>query len=239
MLIMLVGDLHGDYARADHAIQEAHANGITEMIQCGDWGMIWPNKYGPMENQTKRLSNCLMRNKVHMRFIDGNHDVFSELFPLERTDHNLTLNLTYQHRGSSHTYPDGTKVVFMGGAPSIDYEWRTPGISWWPEEQITENDVNRALSHGRADIVIMHDAAEKPEGLKETSNMTFNMRAADSCMRVRRVLDVLRPALRVHGHYHVKYTKMYNATKVVGVASNLNSFKDMFHIYDTSARSDW
>lgn len=34
---------------------------------------------------------------------------------------------------------------FCGGAPSIDRELRVPGQSWWPEEEITEEDVETRL----------------------------------------------------------------------------------------------
>jgi len=40
-------------------------------------------------------------------------------------------------RGSTFTLPDGSVVMFFGGANSIDQEYRTFGIDWFPEEAIT------------------------------------------------------------------------------------------------------
>ena len=32
----------------------------------------------------------------------------------------------------------GRKILSLGGAASVDREWRVPGVSWWPDEVITD-----------------------------------------------------------------------------------------------------
>ena len=49
----------------------------------------------------------------------------------------------------------------VGGAVSIDKMYRTPYVSWWPEEEITYHDVDNALNNlakvnNKVDYVITH-----------------------------------------------------------------------------------
>lgn len=39
---------------------------------------------------------------------------------------------------------DGTTLFTMGGATSVDREWRIEGYSWWPEELPSEKEIKYA-----------------------------------------------------------------------------------------------
>lgn len=248
MKLGFLGDLHGDLRAAQDMIDLLVKIGCQELIQVGDFGFIWPSIVGEINRDPLyALSDYLRASNVRLRFIDGNHDVHPELFPLprdsERTDpdpekDNCAPYIVYQHRGSLHQYEDGTRLVFLGGAPSIDYRGRISGVSWWKEEQITEAEMNTALSHNpfaeggqKIDILVTHDSATPPPGIKETSDMTFTYRARDSQARISCVLDALQPKLHVHGHYHLRYTGKYKSTRVEGLDCNLWQRENMFYIY--------
>ncbi len=68
-------------------------------------------------------------------------------------------------RGEVYTIEEKT-FFCMGGARSIDKQWRKFGVSWWPEEMPSREEYDNALSnlaaHGfRVDYVITHDAPTK------------------------------------------------------------------------------
>ena len=230
---MFCGDLHGDLDCAERVVEQAVDEGCSEVVQCGDWGFIWPSQ-GPAA--LKALSECLVRSRVMMRFVDGNHDHHLELRKTAvDEDSNVAANVTYQHRGSLHEYPDGTRVAFMGGAPSIDKAHRIPGRSWWAEEYVTDDDVALLLRHAgtRVDVLVTHDAVERLHGLKVTNDAAFNQRADQSHAKISHAVFALGPTLHVHGHWHHRYERTYRSTHVIGLASNINRYPDMTYVWSS------
>lgn len=219
MKYLFVGDLHGDLTIAQIVIEYAGAQQCGEIIQVGDWGFIWPQA-----DCVEQLNDILKENKQTMRFIDGNHDVHPKLFPLERNkDFNLASNLTYQHRGTLKEFPDGVRMVFLGGAPSIDKRSRVEGESWWPEEYVTMDDVAQAVQHkGPIHVLVTHDVAVKPEGFKETSDMSFIYRSRESHAHLLEVIQALKPKVNIHGHYHYRYNSQIESTKIIGLDCNFS-----------------
>lgn len=242
--LFFIGDTHGDLRSIQNMIDEAVDEGCYEAIQVGDFGFWWPGE----EDRTGYLSSYLVAKGIKLRFVDGNHDMHARLFKLKRDSErhglgpeydNFAPNVIYQHRGSLHQYEDGTRIVFLGGAPSIDYRGRTEGVSWWKEELITDQDMNAACAHvnTKIDILVTHDSATPPPGIKETSDMTFNYRAAESQFKLRWVMDTLKPDLNVHGHYHFRYSGRYKNTQVEGLDCNLGKQPSMYYIYESKAPS--
>ena len=226
---LFVGDLHGNMAAADLAIAEAARHGAT-IIQVGDWGFLWgastrtppidpdddPDDFGAqlatrlaaprLIDQTAELSDRLVAAGVAMWFIDGNHDAFPLLWAYPPGDDNVAPNLTYQPRGSLRVDADGTRFVFLGGAVSIDKATRVVGRSWWPEEAITPGDVRAAERHGRAHVLVTHDAAALPPGVSDAGVASGHRYAADeNRVHIATAIAALRPEIHVHGHWHRKY----------------------------------
>lgn len=231
---MFVGDLHSCLDRAEMVAELAKDWKCKEIIQVGDWGYKWPTSDTSME-----LSKILEKYSMPMRFIDGNHELHPELRALpEEVEENLAPFLTYQHRGTIKEFDDGTTMVFLGGAPSIDREMRVKDVNWWEEEYITEDDVEKALQHqGRkVHILVTHDCAVPPPGIKETDNMSFNYRARESHASIKKVIRGLRPSLNVHGHYHFRYDSEFEGTRVLGLASDIQKFEDSFYIFQQPPR---
>jgi hypothetical protein len=125
------------------------------------------------------------------------------------------------------------KFLSCGGAFSIDLPSRTPMISWWPQEEITEADVIRSTQGGPVDIMITHDAPNCPPKLAsmlqmseqiwiraygsqrwygELSPRSFKCRQAISA-----IMDEVAPKLLIHGHYHWRYEDEMNGTRIVGL----------------------
>lgn len=217
MNYLFLGDTHGDLDFVVRAAELAAEND-AEIIQVGDWGFIWTwlnmkTMVSSISNQVKQLSIELERAgekfakpPVVMRFIDGNHDHHPELRRLSGGDAtNLEHNVIYQPRGSVHEDKDGTRFLFLGGAPSIDKIMRTPGVTWWPEETITQDEFELARQAENIDVLVTHDAHDYPYGFKPKGDPKFREQSAQSMEYIRRLLYKHNPKLHVHGHWHFAY----------------------------------
>jgi hypothetical protein len=153
MRILLMGDTHGHWDRINTTVATLRPD---VLIQLGDFG-YWPNidRYDPCKH--------LALGKTQVRFLDGNHENHEELArfrgetPVARE---VCPGIFYQERGSFMDLPDGRRILFMGGADSIDKKSRTPGLDWFPGEIITEKDLQR-LPAGKVDIVCSHTAPRR------------------------------------------------------------------------------
>ncbi|MGH2719383.1 MAG: metallophosphoesterase family protein [Actinomycetota bacterium] len=214
--LLVAGDTHGNLDHAAYLAHEAQRLGCDAIFQVGDWGYTWPET-----NLLSPLTKLLRRAGVPMYFIDGNHENFPDLA------HRGLLRATaitplvsaaeepvvfYVPRGHLWVW-EGTRFMAMGGAVSIDQASRVEGVSWWRDEAITQADLDRAArnlaaSPGPVDVFISHDA---PSGISYIENWVgMPMDAVSLLSRgnreaLRTAVEAARPALLLHGHYHVAY----------------------------------
>lgn len=216
---LFLGDTHSDLAFAESAGNLAREHG-AEIIQLGDWGFIWPGV-----TQLDELSNMLVGLDVTMRFIDGNHDdhpTLKKLSDLENSAVTIAPNVIYQPRGSVHEDEDGTRFLFLGGAPSIDRASRIPGLSWWPEEIITEAEFKRALSaKDPIHVIVTHDAPAFPPGFSAKGYPDYQREQLRSMKLVNDLIKKHRPQRLMHGHWHRHYERRHaKGTIVTGLDCN-------------------
>ena len=217
---LFLGDTHNDLTFAESAAQLARQHN-AEMIQCGDWGFLWPRR-----DQLNKLSDMLVELGVTMRFCDGNHDDHPRLKKLRGRVRargvQIAANVIYQPRGSVHEDEDGTRFLFLGGAPSIDQDSRIEGESWWPEEVITQTDLNIALSaKGPIHVLVTHDAPAFPPGFTPKGSPKYQRQQLHSMKRVDTLIRHHRPSLHVHGHWHANYSRAHkNGTIITGLNCN-------------------
>lgn len=197
MNYLFLGDTHGDLYFAAQAAEMARDYN-AEIIQVGDWGFLWPGG-----SSLDALSKILVDHNVTMRFIDGNHDWHPELKRRTpgRSETEIAPKVIYQPRGSTDN-----GFLFLGGAPSIDRHMRTPGKSWWPEETITPEDMDAALSHENIDVIVTHDAPDYPPGFAPLGDPAFRQKSTQSMNDIRSLIRHYSPKLHVHGHWHHRYT---------------------------------
>ena len=217
---LFLGDTHNDLDFAENAAKLARTHG-AEIIQLGDWGFIWPGS-----TQLEQLSDMLAGLGVTMRFIDGNHDDHPSLKKLRGQVRlrgvEIAKNVIYQPRGSVHEDEDGTRLLFLGGAPSIDRASRVEGESWWPEEVITQADLDLALSaKGPIHVLVTHDAPTFPPGFTPKGSLNYQRDQLRSMKSVDALIRRHRPTLHVHGHWHTQYTRPpKNGTITTGLDCN-------------------
>jgi hypothetical protein len=217
---LFLGDAHNDLDFAESAAKLALQHG-AEIIQLGDWGFIWPG-----DTQIDELSNMLVSLKVTMRFVDGNHDDHPSLQRLQRQGQRSAVviapNVIYQPRGSVHEDEDGTRFLFLGGAPSIDQAGRIAGESWWPEETITDTQFNHAMSaKGPFHVLVTHDAPALPPGFSPKGTPSYQHDQELSMTRIDALILRHRPLRHLHGHWHCRYDRLHRSgTLVTGLNCN-------------------
>lgn len=209
--ILLAGDWHGSFPQAEKAIRFARQEEIGTIIQLGDFG-IWSTD----KPYLNRMQALLREWDIQMYFIDGNHEDFVRLYQKRVLDNGTRYvrdNISHLPRGY-RIHWEGLNILCLGGAASIDRLSRRKGKSWWPEEYITDADVENAVAGGKADIMLCHDSpATAPNGVTDDlyqqteARKYFGTDIVDECTEHRRQLqkatDKVTPSLLFHGHYHM------------------------------------
>lgn len=211
--IAVAGDWHGDVPWMRAVVDAASASGAELILHVGDLAVLWPGRdKGKFD---RRLEQRLTLRDMYLVFIDGNHDNHHDLRALPLDDDGMATvrpRIRYLPRGSRFTYM-GLTIGGLGGAYSVDREWRTEGKDWWPEEDVTDEDVDRLVHGGPVDILLTHDA---PQGVKVRidSSLPSDVWVASLATRVRlrRAVDALEPSNVFAGHWHQRVVDMIEHT---------------------------
>lgn len=162
--VYITGDMHGSFDTISEYLLTLKKN--DWLIIAGDFGIPWtPIKNLGYEHELEALQ--LLSNKINACFIDGNHENFDLLktFPIEETSIGKVRNVNgvYQLlRGEIYQINNQTIFTF-GGARSIDKAYRTPYVSWWPDEECNYQEIENAITNlekvnWTVDYVITHTA---------------------------------------------------------------------------------
>jgi Icc-related predicted phosphoesterase len=209
-VILICGDVHGDFRALNILINKQRIKGLTQILQCGDFG-YWPKfhnttcvgGWGSSTVKEKRWNLYSLKNKeIPIDFCDGNHEDHDALDQYK--DHEILPNVFHHKRGSYITLEDGRNVLFMGGADSTDKALRTPGYDWFPQESISQKDFYN-LPDIKIDIVISHTCPLEFDIIRDGDSYEPASRKALSF-----VLEKYKPALWYFGHFH-KYREGYNS----------------------------
>lgn len=156
--IFVTGDCHGSLNKIIDFIEkyDLQNDGI---IVCGDMGLYWRCDQKDAEENIKFYEeHC---RGTHLYWLDGNHENFDII-----NSWNCDKNYLYNNSEHIHYCPRGLitnielangnikKVLFMGGADSVDKIWRVEHISWWKDESITDEDIKDI--NGTYDYVFSH-----------------------------------------------------------------------------------
>lgn len=214
--VLAVGDLHGNAHAAQMSLEYARRNGCDAIVQVGDFG-LWRNNddtaryLGTVEREAAELD-------IDFYWLDGNHEDHTRIDHGWVTAQYTTLykRIIYLPRGYRWTWW-GKRFMAVGGAVSVDKHMRTAGKSWWPEEELTDSQVEYACRDDGTpvDVVFSHDC---PLGVDipgvgrdlktgNTNGWPYDvlLEAERHRIKMRKIFDATRPKLWTHGHYHVRY----------------------------------
>ncbi|WP_433718628.1 metallophosphoesterase family protein [Microbacterium laevaniformans] len=208
--VWISGDWHGNAAWPGMLLpaMRRHDRTISTVLQLGDF---WPSDafLATVDYWAERAAI------EHVLFLPGNHEPWQELIPIE-----VDLAPGQAARISERVYflprpfrftIGGRTVLALGGASSVDAEWRTPGADFWPQERITQAHEDAAVADGPADILLTHESpvTAVPEVARILASNPNGYPAAALAIsaaqreRVERVHDAVQPILHFHGHMHV------------------------------------
>lgn len=212
MKVLIAGDTHAIDDAAIELCEAAVAYDVGEVWQCGDLGW-WPrDKHG------KRFIEILSEIEIPLYFADGNHEDHDRLTHDAPHEYEAADNIWYVPRGAIHEV-ERRRVLFYGGARSVDRQWRTPGISWFASELPNTKQLSRAKSVGAVDVVVAHDSPEWVDygyGPDHLSPWPMIDLAVSRGFRetLSELADVTTPTYWFNGHHHQRVAASNDVTTV-------------------------
>ncbi len=217
--VLVIGDLHANTGAAFATIDYAASVGATHLLQAGDFGW-WPRDPGGQRFLLK-VERRLSRHGLNLWWVDGNHEDFERLAarPIsEDGRRQVSDHIWHLPRGYRWAW-NRTVWLAVGGAVSVDKEFRTQGKTWFDAEELTVVEADRIVADGPADVVLSHDAPlgvpflrahlrqDRPAWRRESEwPIDLLVRSDDHQRRLRAVVDGVAATRVFHGHYHVRYS---------------------------------
>lgn len=176
MSLTIIGDVHGKYERYYKIIRQSDTHPHT--VQLGDFGF----KYNTLTNLDPN------NHKV----LGGNHDNYDIIhkYPHYLGDYGISI-------------VGEVEFFYYRGAYSIDRQYRTIGIDWWEDEQVSIEQFMKARELYRKHkpkIVITHDCPEQIayQMLKPHQKVYQNMTG----WSLQELFNIHEPDLWIFGHWH-------------------------------------
>lgn len=182
--IIVIGDIHGSTHTYQKFIERLPAGQRT--VQIGDMGIGFKGV-------------GLSKMSENHTWFRGNHD--------DPTKCRKNPN----YRGD-FGYDPNTGIFHVAGAWSIDRAYRTEGISWWADEELSYEELDAAVelyrfTHPR--FILSHEAPAKAANTLLQSMCGAYFAAKGECANSRTgqalqiMLDYHSPEQWVFGHYHL------------------------------------
>lgn len=208
--VAVCGDWHGNLAwvRTLARALPLLAPDVTTILQLGDW---WMN---PSDQDDAFTDSNIDTVLVTL----GNHEPWDRVTPLLDANPGSSVRvsaMTWLLSRPAYLTIGGRRVLSLGGATSVDKAWRKPGVSWWPDEDITDAHVKAAIMGAAndepADLMLTHETPDRTpvnavRAILRENPMGFpNSALLDSLnsrSRVGKAWAMNHPELLIHGHMH-------------------------------------
>lgn len=196
-LTRIVGDVHGKWNSYVNLVKNIDFNSI----QVGDFGVGFAHG-----NSNKFVDNNVDTSK-HC-FIRGNHD-----------------NPTMCKFEMSGYISDGcveNGVMYIGGAWSIDWRYRTAGIDWWSDEECSYNELStfiKMYENIKPRIMITHDCPSLAAYYMFVKNGNSiggkSLHLTRTGEALQQMFEIHQPEFWFFGHWHTSKMMKINGTKFV------------------------
>lgn len=201
MEIRFIGDVHQKWGPYRKLIA-----GVQRSLQVGDFGIGFTN---PLTERAYSNPPYDHMARGQHYFIRGNHDN-----PGSCKRHPFWI----KDGGSAFGRDD---IFCVGGAMSIDKDRRTEGYDWWHDEELSYAQLcsimdiyetvkpEVVVSHECPDSVISrvcHEAGKYKYDIPSVTRRCFD-----------NMLEIHRPDLWIHGHWHHPYRMVHRGTEFIGL----------------------
>lgn len=222
---MVVGDTHGNTNFAYSMCHKAMNAKIDTIYQVGDFG-LWdhvPDGVKYLDNLNRKSEEC----GVTWHWVPGNHENYDRLAVHravngldERGFVKIRDRILSTDKALVWTH-DGLVFGAVGGAVSIDRNYRVLGRSYWEQERTTMEDVTvfkNQIKHvyNSVDVLLTHDSPTTlptwPGFVKDDWASERNRQAMDM------VYGAAHAAVAFHGHYHKHLAYKFEDTAVIGLS---------------------
>ena len=148
--VILLGDTHSE--NTTYEILNIRIHNGSDVFHVGDVGLGFGNEMFAMQNARSwldRINKLCQKLDIRLYLNRGNHDR-PDVWGEPSLSHVFLVKT-----GEIGIFPNGKKVLFVGGATSVDRFVRKVGESYWPNE-ITEDSQEVPL----VDFVFSHDCPD-------------------------------------------------------------------------------
>lgn len=194
-VLTLIGDVHGKFGRYETIIKK-----LTNTVQVGDMGVGF----------TSSITGDHYTNPPHRGMVSGNHRFI-------RGNHDNPRVCSRQSQwipdGYVETSPSGVKIMYVGGAFSIDRMCRTEGFDWWADEECSYVEFMKIISayeNFKPDIMITHDA---PDLARSQMFLSGRIESTRTSAALQNMFDIHQPCEHFFGHWHINKTEKIAGTK--------------------------
>lgn len=206
--LFITGDTHGGLDMSKLNSRHFNCSGLTKddiLVIMGDAGFIWA------DSAQERFWQKFLADKPWTTFcVLGNHENYDRIEQLPTATFGgemcYKVNDSIYYAMSGKVYElCGKKCLIINGADSHDIfvdgkRYRHEGISWWPQEQITEEDIavaeiNLEKAGGTVDFIFTHTG-----GVETCNYIGYEPTISDK--RLQRILDKAIYEKHFCGHYH-------------------------------------
>lgn len=182
--VLLIGDVHGKLGRFSTILAERQPE---RSIQLGDLGMRKEHLWF-LENLDADRHKVLFGNHDFMPFLNKPHSLGDWSFP----------------------HPE---VMAIRGADSIDRRFRSTGLNWWPNEELSYERMKEcveAYCSARPRVVLSHDCPDvirrKTFGIHDSSRTSEGLQAC---------FESHQPDLWIFAHHHASVRRTFLETTFV------------------------
>ena len=202
--LFVTGDTHQGIDIAKLNSRHFKPDNMTKedlVVIMGDAGFVWDG------SATDKYWQDFLDKKPWTTFcVLGNHEAYPLIEKLPIVDFHGTparkVNDSIYYAISGEVYNlCGKKCLVVNGADSHDKAFRTEGKSWWEQEYITQDDINKALislaQHGdEVDFIFSHTGGTEV-------NRMLGFKPTHSDFMLDLVLNTADYDQHFCGHYHV------------------------------------
>lgn len=241
MKVLIAGDIHASRYHLRYLFDVAKDNGAELIIALGDF-CFFPKKQWSLDF-LDTASQLAVDTGIPLYWLDGNHEDHDELAImtngsnsdkfLTRYEDKVWDGVWYLPRGYRFEV-DGVSFMSYGGAYSVDRQYRTKNISWFPREVIELSHIE-SLSDERVDILLTHDV---PFGYSFPYDETLpdSVTSAEQRRHLLQLVYKTKPFLCFGGHHHMRRT--YGVHHATGktechILNMNNSGNDSWVLLDT------